>query len=153
MSYESVTPKGSPNNENTDTIALVLEIVLGFFGFLGIGHIYTGRLGLGIGLLIGWWVYMFFVVVVSAITGGIAACLFIPVNLGLLAFSGIKARNYARTYDVDGKWGPAAAITAVGCLLILVIVPVITIAILTLLGPQIGSVFSDITSGLSTPIP
>lgn len=33
--------------------------------------------------------------------------------------------------------------------LILVLVAVVVIAILTVLGPQIGSVFSDVTSGLS----
>lgn len=153
MSYETVTPEGKPSNENTDTIALILEIVLGFFGFLGIGHIYTGRLGLGIGLLVGWWFYIFVSIIVSAATGFLAACLFIPLSLGLLVFSGIKARDYARLQNVSGSWGPAIGVTAVGCLLILVVVPVVTIAILTLLGPQIGSVFSDITSALSTPVP
>jgi len=34
--------------------------------------------------------------------------------------------------------------------LILVLVAVVVIAILTLLGPQIGNVFSKITNGLST---
>lgn len=34
--------------------------------------------------------------------------------------------------------------------LILVLVAVVVIAILTLLGPQIGNVFSQITNGLST---
>ena len=33
--------------------------------------------------------------------------------------------------------------------LILVLVAVVVIAILTVLGPQIGGVFSDVTSGLS----
>lgn len=33
--------------------------------------------------------------------------------------------------------------------LILVLVAVVVIAILTVLGPQIGTVFSDVTSGLS----
>lgn len=54
---------------------------------------------------------------------------------------------------VTGSWGPTIAVTAVGCLIILVVIPVTTIAILTLLGPQIGNVFSDIVRELGTPVP
>jgi hypothetical protein len=39
------------------TTALMLEL-LGFLGFLGIGHIYAGKTNRGIGLLIGWLVYL-----------------------------------------------------------------------------------------------
>src|SRR6476661_6204280 len=38
------------------TIALLLEL-LGYVGFLGIGHIYAGRVGRGIALLFAWWAY------------------------------------------------------------------------------------------------
>ena len=45
-------------------------------------------------------------------------------------------------------------IIIVGIFLLVFIVPVVTIAILTLLGPQIGNVFSGIVQGLeSTPVP
>ncbi len=36
-------------------VALVLEVVGGFFGFLGIGWIYAGRPVTGILLLLGYW--------------------------------------------------------------------------------------------------
>lgn len=39
------------------TTALMLEL-LGYLGFLGIGHIYAGKTNRGIGLLIGWLVYL-----------------------------------------------------------------------------------------------
>ncbi len=39
------------------TVALLLEL-LGYVGFLGIGHLYAGRTARGIAMLIGWWVYL-----------------------------------------------------------------------------------------------
>ena len=45
------------------------------------------------------------------------------------------------------------AATVVGVLLILCVVGAAIIAILTLLGPQIGNTFSEITRGLMTPVP
>lgn len=51
------------------TAALLLALIPGLFGFLGIGHIYLGRVGLGIGLLIGGlclmfigWVTIYFII-------------------------------------------------------------------------------------------
>jgi hypothetical protein len=38
------------------TIALLLELI-GYLGFLGIGHMYAGRMGRGLTLLIVWWLY------------------------------------------------------------------------------------------------
>ena len=42
----------SPEIEGASTTALWLEIVFGLFSLLGIGHVYTGRIWLGIALLI-----------------------------------------------------------------------------------------------------
>ncbi|MBX3058973.1 MAG: hypothetical protein KF770_21105 [Anaerolineae bacterium] len=48
----------------------------------------------------------------------------------------------------------ASAIAIVGMVAVLCLIPIFTIAILTLLGPQIGNVFSRITAGLeATPLP
>lgn len=45
------------------------------------------------------------------------------------------------------------AATIIGVVAILCFVSIAVIAVLTLLGPQIGTVFSEITSGLTTPAP
>lgn len=45
------------------------------------------------------------------------------------------------------------AATVIGVIAILCLVGVAVIALLTLMGPQIGTVFSEITSGLTTPAP
>jgi|GEM_PF-295672 len=39
--------------------AVLLEVLPGLFGIFGIGHIYSGRVGLGIGLMVGFWVVEF----------------------------------------------------------------------------------------------
>ncbi len=46
-----------PRTGKDPTIALILELIPGFlFQTFGIGNIYAGNVGLGIGLLIGYWV-------------------------------------------------------------------------------------------------
>lgn len=48
----------------------------------------------------------------------------------------------------------ASAVAIVGVIAVVCLIPIMTIAILTLLGPQIGNVFSRITAGLeATPLP
>ncbi len=42
-------------HERDPFVALSLEVVGGFFGFLGIGWIYASRPAMGILLLIGYW--------------------------------------------------------------------------------------------------
>jgi len=60
----------------------------------------------------------------------------------------VKERVRTSEFDV------ASAVAIVGMIAIFCLIPIVTIAILTLLGPQIGNVFSRITVGLeSTPLP
>lgn len=68
--------------------AMIIEIVAGFFGFLGIGWIYAGRTGQGIGLLLGWWALIAIGVIFAVVTfgfGGLCFCLapVVPVLSGL----------------------------------------------------------------------
>ena len=39
-----------------ESVTLMLALMLGFFGFLGIGHIYIGRIRKGVLLLFGGWI-------------------------------------------------------------------------------------------------
>ncbi|NJN67731.1 MAG: hypothetical protein HC884_13985 [Chloroflexaceae bacterium] len=52
-------------------LAMILEILPGIFGFLGIGHIYAGYTTTGILLLIGWWVILFILTVITVLTAGL----------------------------------------------------------------------------------
>ncbi len=39
----------------TNLTAVGLEVVPGFFGFFGIGHLYTGRVGTGVAIMVSYW--------------------------------------------------------------------------------------------------
>lgn len=48
----SVSSAKDPNT------AMVIEIVAGYFGFLGIGYLYAGRTAAGLLRLFGWWAFI-----------------------------------------------------------------------------------------------
>lgn len=52
---------------------LLLEMLPGFFGFLGIGRLWAGEVGLGVGLLLGYWAIWFVSWILIIITAGILA--------------------------------------------------------------------------------
>ncbi len=57
------SPVSSPKDPNT---AMIIEIVGGYFGFLGIGYLYAGRTVAGLLRLFGWWAFLILVVVGAA---------------------------------------------------------------------------------------
>ncbi len=70
-------------------VALVLEVVGGFFGFLGLGWIYAGRPAMGIALLIGYWLLDWAIgVTLSIATIGLWCFVWPAQNLILGAVSG-----------------------------------------------------------------
>ncbi len=71
------------------TIALLLEL-LGYIGFLGIGHIYAGRTARGIALLVGWWVY---VGVSAVLTILLIGCLMLFAGLAVPILSGLWIKS------------------------------------------------------------
>jgi hypothetical protein len=77
------TKQISPETEGASTTALWLEIVFGLFSLLGIGHVYTGRIWMGIALLIAWWVYDVIAITLSFFTLGFASCLFLPIYIAV----------------------------------------------------------------------
>jgi hypothetical protein len=77
-----VTPRDS-------TVALLLELI-GYAGFLGIGHIYANRVPRGIALMIAWWIYwgattLFFVTILLSPL----ACLMCVAGLLIPILSGV----------------------------------------------------------------
>src|SRR5919112_4968759 len=55
QSQELTRPMVVTQNKNPGT-AVLIALIAGFFGFQGIGHMYIGKTGKGIGLLIIGWV-------------------------------------------------------------------------------------------------
>jgi TM2 domain-containing membrane protein YozV len=75
--------------ERDPMVALLLEVIGGFFGFLGIGWIYAGRPARGLILLVTYWLLEWIVGLILAIGTLGAWCLVWPAqNLLLGALSG-----------------------------------------------------------------
>jgi len=76
-------------------VALLLEVVGGFFGFLGIGWIYAGRPVKGVVLLLGYWLLDWIVgLVLSFATLGVWCFIWPAQNLVLGAISGYLAYRW-----------------------------------------------------------
>jgi len=117
----------SAATQGAGTTALVLEAVFGIFGLLGIGHVFTGRVRSGIGLLLGWWVYMVVAFFVSLVTLGFAACLFIPISIAVPVISGIQARTHIQQTGGTGSWPSVAKVAGGGCLTMILAVVLLII--------------------------
>lgn len=113
--------KAQRRADDKGTNALILEILFGIFGILGVGHIYASRVGVGLALMVGYWVYGFIAFLITSVTVGFAACLFLPLSLAIVIFSGIKARDYLRQYGDTVETGKMLLFVGGGCLGLLVI--------------------------------
>jgi hypothetical protein len=94
--YQPPAPAAANPNKTT---ALIVEILAGMFGFLGIGWIIAGKTGLGIGLLIGYWVFLAIYVVILTLLAtvtlgfgylGLCCLPIVPIASGMILNSQIK---------------------------------------------------------------
>lgn len=113
--------KAQRRADDKGTNALILEILFGIFGILGVGHIYANRVGFGLALMVGYWVYGFVAFFLSSITAGLGVCLFLPLSLAIVIFSGIKARDYLREYGDTVDTGKMLLFVGGGCLGLIVV--------------------------------
>ena len=90
-------------SDSSDTIAMVIEIVFGFFGILGMGWLYAGNFPIAIGAFIGYAIVIFIETAVAGLTLGFALCIIIPINLVIIVVSGIRARDYVRNSGASGS--------------------------------------------------
>jgi len=118
-----------PDVQAAATTSLVLEIVFGLFSLLGIGHVYSGREALGVGLMVGWWLYLGFAAVISSLTAGIAACVLVPIYIAVPIISGIQASSYVKKARATGSWKSVGIVAGAGCVIV-----VGTICILSVFG-------------------
>lgn len=112
----------SPETEGAATTALWLEIIFGIFSLLGIGHVYSGRTLLGIALMVGWWFYIAVAGIISVVTLGLGACVFIPIYFAVPIISGIQARTYTQKIGGKGNWLSVALVGGGGCLFVIVVI-------------------------------
>jgi len=75
-----------------ESTTLILSIVLGLIGLPGIGHMYVGKVGSGVGILIGSWI----LIIVGVVTMGIGLIIY----LILFIWQIINSRNLCRQYNL-----------------------------------------------------
>lgn len=81
------------NTTRDPNTAFVLELLLGLFGFLGIGWVYAGKTTLGIVMLVSWWLIVGVGLGGSVLTGFIGCCLWLPVHFVVPLVSAMLIRN------------------------------------------------------------
>lgn len=79
-----------------NTTALVLEGVLSFFGIYGVGWLYRGRVGVGVALLVGGFVWVAVAIVIAIITFGIGALCFVPIHVAFIVGDILMLNNALR---------------------------------------------------------
>ncbi len=75
-----LVPAFGPVPRPDPSTAFALEFVLGIFGFLGTGWLYSGRTVLGLVMLAGWWLIVASGIGGSLLSGGLGCCLWLPVH-------------------------------------------------------------------------
>ena len=100
MTNEASKPISS---DSSDTIALIIEIVFGFFGILGMGWLYAGNISIAVLAFVGFAILVFIEAAIATGTLGLALCLIIPFNLVIAAVSAFRVRDYVRNSGATGS--------------------------------------------------
>lgn len=78
------------------SIALILEILPGLFGFLGFGWIYSGNTAAGIAILIGFLLWDAIAIIITLVAGGFACICTVPISLAFIAVSASILNSYTK---------------------------------------------------------
>lgn len=92
-------PTNYPARPSKDrSIALILEILLGLFGFLGFGWIYSGNVGTGIAVLIGMLVWDAMAIIIATLTVGFGLICTIPISIAFIVLSAMMLNTYTKQH-------------------------------------------------------
>lgn len=80
------------------SIALILEILPGLFGFLGFGWIYAGDVNTGVVFLIGYLAAAVVFVIADVISGGICCFFTVPLQILIIAVSTNRLNQYVKAH-------------------------------------------------------
>lgn len=86
-------PVAAPKSKST---ALILEILLGLFGFLGFGWIYVGETQRGVITLIGYIVFAIVSVITITLTAGLGCFICVPLLWGAIGYSAYQLNAYVK---------------------------------------------------------
>jgi hypothetical protein len=103
---DKLTPSNNPamkpyRRTKKHRIALLLETLLGLFGFLGIGWIYSGNKDKGIQWFVGMLAWDIFAAPILVFTIGLGCIFTFPVNLILTAISVVSLDRYLKEYPIS----------------------------------------------------
>lgn len=73
--------------------AFLIEMIGTFFGFMGLGWIYAGHTNRGIVMLVVWLLVVITAAVITALTAGIFACIWLPVQVVAAVVSGLQVKK------------------------------------------------------------
>lgn len=97
--YPPPPPSYYPARPSKDrSIALILEILPGLFGFLGFGWIYSGNTTTGVLWLVLFLIWAVIALVISVVTGGIGLICILPINIACIAISAVSLNNYTKSH-------------------------------------------------------
>ena len=88
----------SPRPPKDKSLALILEILPGLFGFLGFGWIYSNQTTTGILWLVGMLTWGIIALTILVVTGGFGCFCTLPVSIALIALSAMSLSNYANRH-------------------------------------------------------
>jgi TM2 domain-containing membrane protein YozV len=88
----------APKPAKDRSIALILEIFPGLFGFLGFGWIYAGNTQTGVIILIANFLWLVCAACASVATYGFALICTIPIEIAILALSAINLNKYTHQH-------------------------------------------------------
>ena len=78
------------------SLALILEILPGLFGFLGFGWIYSGNTSTGIAWLIGFLVWDVISIIVAVFSAALGLICTLPISIALIALSASRLNSYTK---------------------------------------------------------
>ena len=96
--YNPTAPAPGTQYKNEGT-GLILSIVLGLFCLNGIGQIYAGKVGRGIGIMIGSWV----LIVVGVLTFGIGLIAYLAIFIWQIFDTKKLCREYNEFFSLNGR--------------------------------------------------
>ncbi len=87
-----------PKPPKDRSLAIILEILPGIFGILGLGWLYSGNVGAGIGWLMGMLFWDLIAMIVAAFTTGVGLLCTVPISILLLVLSAVSLNGYTKKH-------------------------------------------------------
>lgn len=82
-------------------MAVGMEVVGGLFGFLGVGWIYAGQTGVGVTLMLGYWLFICVQAGIAMMSMAASLLCTVPVTLTIIGISAYMLYNHTRSHPEE----------------------------------------------------